>query len=89
MKIYRTLDTLTVRPLAVFGDICSALGYLPTSIVISKGLEKDGTLPFDSGGMMDYWWGKDGRGRVAVKNFRTYPDAPMAKAQKVLRFEHP
>jgi len=69
--------------LKTLGEVCSAFGELPTSVVISTGLKKNGTTPFASGGLMDVWSGIHNGEHVVVKVFRAYPDKTMGEVEKV------
>jgi len=82
-QLYPTLNVQNALFLNVLGEVCSAFGELPTSTVISAGLEKNGDTPVTSGGLMDVWLGVHDGERVVIKVFRVYPDKSMKEVEKV------
>ena len=71
------------------GDLCSVTERLPTSAVLSSGLEKCGDTAVASGGLTDIWQGKYDGAEVAVRAFRIHPaqdlkDAKQVRLQSVL-----
>ena len=86
-QLYPTLNVQDAVFLNAFGEVCSASGKLPTSVVISTGLEKNGTAPIASGGLMDVWLGEHNGEPVIIKVFRVYPGKAMSDVEEV-RIEH-
>ena len=80
MKTHSLQDKFAIDKL---GSVCSIIEQLPTSIMLSSGLEKLGTRPFGSGGLMtDTWQGKYNDAAVAIIAFRGY-DGLQDDAKKV------
>ena len=65
------------------GNLCSAIQRLPTSAVLSTGLEKRGNIAVASGGFTDIWRGDLGDLRVGIKAFRIYPAQNLKEAKEV------
>lgn len=65
------------------GNMCSAIQRLPTSALLSTGLEKRGNIAVASGGFTDVWRGDLGELRVAIKVFRIYPAQNLRDAKEV------
>ena len=65
------------------GDVCSAIQRLPTSAVLSTGLQKRDKIAVASGGFTDIWRGDLGDIRVAIKAFRIYPAQNLKEAKEV------
>ena len=65
------------------GNLCSAIRQLPTSAVLSTGLEKRGNIAVASGGFTDIWRGNLGDLRVAIKAFQIYPAQNLKEAKEV------
>ena len=65
------------------GNVCSGIQRLPTSAVLSTGLEKRGNIAVASGGFTDIWRGDLGDLRVAIKAFRIYPAQNLKEAKEV------
>ena len=63
--------------------MCSATVRLPTSAVLSAGLEKRGNIAVASGGLTDIWRGQYNSAQVAVKAFRIYPAQNLKEAKEV------
>lgn len=82
-QLYPTLNVQNALFLNALGEVCSASGVLPTSVVISTGLEKIGTAPLASGGLMDVWSGVHDGEKVVIKVFRVYPGKAMNEVEKV------
>jgi len=81
-QLYPTLSAEDARTLNVLGELCSVLDRLPTSAVISAGLERHGATSIGSGGVMNVWLGVHDGERVVIKEFRAYPES-MAEVKKV------
>jgi hypothetical protein len=81
--VYPALDPANVEFLTTLGDICRIINRPPPSALISAGLEKHNASAVSSGVLMDVWSGEHNGKRVAIKIFRTYPDASVRKAKKV------
>lgn len=72
-KAYPTVDPQIAKFVTTLGNVCSETERLPTSVILSEGLEKRGSGPVASGGLTDIWLG-DFRGtQVAIKAFRINP----------------
>ena len=56
--------------LVQFGKLCSIVGQLPASAILSKELTKDGDVAVAPGGLMDTWRGDCQGVKVAIKAFR-------------------
>jgi len=69
--------------LKALGEVCGTFDQLPTSAVISAGLEKHGATPITTGGLADIWPGVHNSKRVVIKEFRVYPEKSMSEAKKV------
>ena len=63
--------------------MCSVTQQLPTSAVLSEGLEKRGSIALASGGLADVWRGESGGRQVAMKSFRIYPTQNLKEAKEV------
>ena len=63
--------------------MCSVTEQLPTSAVLSAGLEKRGNIAVASGGLTDVWRGEYGGTQVAIKAFRIYPAQNLKEAKEV------
>jgi hypothetical protein len=81
---------------ACLGELCSAIGWLPTSVVVSEGLEICAEAPFGSGGFAEIWRGRlkeaegDSNGRlVAIKAFRIYPTEGLKEIKEVSKWRLP
>ena len=77
------MDPQNVKHVAALGNVCSAIQRLPTSAVLSTGLEKRGNIAVASGGFTDIWRGDLGELRVAIKAFRIYPAQNLKEAKEV------
>lgn len=69
--------------MTALGNVCSATERLPTSAVLSAGLEKRGNIAVASGGLTDVWRGQYNGTQVAVKAFRIYPAQNLKEAKEV------
>jgi hypothetical protein len=56
---------------------------LPTSAVLSAGLEKRGNVAVASGGLTDVWRGEYRNQQVAIKAFRIYPAQNLKETKEV------
>jgi len=65
------------------GDVCSATERLPTSAVLTAGLEKRGTIAVASGGFTDIWQGYYNEAQVAIKDLRIYPAQNLKETKEV------
>ncbi|KAF9789416.1 kinase-like domain-containing protein [Thelephora terrestris] len=83
-QAFRPLDLNNLKYVDALGNVCSAIQRLPTSAVLSKGLEKRGNIAVASGGFTDIWRGDLGGDRVAIKAFRIYPAQNLKEAKDVL-----
>lgn len=83
-QIYATLDPQNMKEIAALGSVCSAIQKLPTSVVLSTGLEKLGEIAVASGGFTDIWQGSFEGVRVAIKAFRIYPVQNLKEAKEIL-----
>ena len=61
----------------------SAIVRLPSSVVLSVGLEKRGSIAVASGGQADIWRGAYGGKQAAIKAFRFHPAQDLQKAKEV------
>jgi len=82
-KAYPTIHSPDVKPVITLGDLCSATERLPTSALLSTGLEKRGNIAVASGGFTDVWRGEYYATQVAIKAFRIYPAQDLKEAKKV------
>ena len=83
IKAYPTIDSQDTKAVTALGDVCSAIGQLPTSAVISAGLEKHSKIITASGGLADTWRGEYDATQVAIKAFRIYPAQNLKEAKGV------
>ena len=65
------------------GNVCSAIERLPTSAILSAGLEKHGNVAVASGGFTDIWRGEYDATQVAIKAFRLHPTQNLKEAKEV------
>ena len=63
--------------------MCSAIERLPTSAVLSDGLNKQGDIAVASGGSTDIWRGDHRGAQVAIKAFRIHPAQKLKEAKQV------
>ena len=63
--------------------MCSAIKRLPTSAVLSDGLNKQGDIAVASGGSTDIWRGDHHGEQVAIKAFRIHPAQKLREAKEV------
>ena len=82
-KAYPNIDSRNVQFIIALGNMCSATTRLPTSAVLSAGLERRGNIPEDSGGTTDIWRGEYGGTQVAIKAFRIHPSQRRKEAKEV------
>ena len=82
-QAYPTLDSQNAKFIIALGEVCSATDRLPTSVLLSTGLEKRGTIPVASGGFADIWRGEYYARQVAIKAFRIYPAQNLKQAKEV------
>ena len=66
--------------------MCSAIERLPTSAVLSDGLNKQGDIAVASGGSTDIWQGDHHGAQVVIKAFRVH-HAPKLKEAKQVRIQ--
>lgn len=69
--------------LTALGNLCSAAAQLPTSDVISTGLEKCEDIAVQSGGFADTWRGDLRGDRVCIKTLRIYPSQNLQRLKNV------
>ena len=69
--------------LLALGSICSATSQLPSTTILSSGVERCGEIAIASGGFTDTWRGLYQTKTVALKAFRTYPSQDLKEAKKV------
>lgn len=82
-KAYLTFDSQSAKSIIALGNVCSTTGRLPTSAVLSTGLEKHDNTPAASGKLADIWRGELCTTQVAIKAFRIYPAQNLEEAKKV------
>ena len=82
-KAYPTVDSRNARFAIALGNACSATERLPTSAMLSTGLEKRGYIAVASGGFTDIWRGEYYAAQVAIKAFRIYPTQNLKEAKEV------
>ena len=82
-KAYPTVDPRNARLVMALGDVCGATERLPTSAMLSAGLEKCGNIAVASGGFTDIWRGEYYTAPVAIKAFRIYPAQNLKEAKEV------
>ena len=82
-KAYPTVDSRNARFVKALGDLCGAAERLPTSAMLSAGLEKRGNIAVASGGFTDIWRGEYYAAPVAIKAFRIYPAQNLKEAKEV------
>ena len=63
--------------------MCSAIERLPTSAVLSDGLNRQGDIAVASGGSTDIWRGDHCGEQVAIKTFRIHPAQKLREAKEV------
>ena len=71
--------------MTTLGNVCSTTGQLPTSAVLSAGLEKRGNIAVASrlGGLNDVWRGDWGGKQVAIRVLRICPGQDLKEAKAV------
>ena len=72
-----------MKRVTALGNVYSAIQRLPTSAVLSTGLEKRGNIAVASGEFTDTWRGDLGGLQVAIKAFRIYPAQNLKEAKEV------
>ena len=77
------MDSQNIKHVVALGNVCSVIQHLPTSAVLSTGLEKRGNIAMASGGLTDVWRGDLGELQVAIKAFRIYPAQNLREAKEV------
>jgi len=82
-KAYPTIHSSDAKSVIALGEICSATERLPTSALLSTGLEKRGNIAVASGGFTDIWRGEYYAMQVAIKAFRIYPAQNLKEAKEV------
>ena len=82
-KAYPTVDSHNAKFVTALGNVCGATDRLPTSAVLTAGLEKRGTIAVASGGFTDIWRGDLHGAPVAIKAFRIYPAQNLKDAKEV------
>ena len=82
-KAYPTINLQNAKFVISLGNVCSATARLPTSAVLSAGLEKRGAIAVASGGLTDVWRGEYNGEQVAIKAFRIYPAQNLKEAKEV------
>jgi hypothetical protein len=82
-------DRLRRKCLLALRKICGRCGELPSSHVITEGLERKGDCAIASGGFSDVWEGIYGVKRVAIKAFRIYYTDDLVRVKKVRRCTFP
>jgi hypothetical protein len=82
-KAFTTIEFYNAKHITALGNVCSAIGRLPTSSVISDGLEERGSIAVASGGFTDIWRGCLGGAPVAIKAFRIYPPQSLKELKEV------
>ncbi|KAF9647761.1 kinase-like protein [Thelephora ganbajun] len=83
-QAYSTLGSQNARSVTALGNLCSAIGQLPTSAVLSTGPEERGNIAVASGGLTDIWRGDLGGAPVAIKAFRIYPAQNLKEVKEIL-----
>ena len=82
-KAYTTIGSPDAKFIIALGGVCSATERLPTSALLSAGLEKRGNIAVASGGFTDVWRGEYYAMPVAIKAFRIYPAQNLKEAKEV------
>ncbi|KAF9647758.1 kinase-like protein [Thelephora ganbajun] len=83
-QTYSTVNLQNTRFIAALGNLCSAIERLPTSAVLSTGLEKRSNIAVASGGFTDIWQGDTRDRSVAIRALRMYPASNLKEAKKIL-----
>ena len=65
------------------GNVCSSIEQLPTSAIITTGLQKRGNVAMASGGIGDIWRGEYHEKQVTIKAFRIHPAGDLKEAKEV------
>ena len=82
-KAYPTIHSPDAKYVTALGEVCSATELLPTSALLSTGLEKRGNIAVASGGFTDIWRGEYYSMQAAIKAFRIYPAQNLKEAKEV------
>jgi len=82
-KAYPTVDSQSAKFVTILGSVCSIIGLLPASSILSPTLEIRGNVVVASGGFTDIWRGEYHGAQVAIKAFRIYPAQGLEEAKKV------
>ena len=72
-----------MKSVTALGNVCSAIERLPTSAVLSDGLNRQGDIAVASGGSTDIWQGDHRGEQVAIKAFRIHPAQKLREAKEV------
>jgi hypothetical protein len=78
-KVYPTVGPQNVKFISALGNVCSITVQLPTSVVLSEGLEEHGNVTVASGGLADMWRGTYRGREVVIKVFRVYKQSERVK----------
>jgi len=70
-KALPVVDADNAGSVASLGNICSASGCLPSSALLSAGLEKRGSTPAISTGLIEIWRGEHGHRPVSIEVFHS------------------
>jgi len=82
-KAYPTIHSPDAKYITALGEVCGTTERLPTSALLSTGLEKRGNIAVASGGFTDIWRGEYYSMQVAIKAFRIYPAQNFKEAKEV------
>ena len=82
-KAYSILDSQNAKYITALGNVCGAIQQLPTSAVLSAGLEKCAIIALKPAGLMDIWYGYPGGFPVAIKAHRIYRASNLEEAKEV------
>ena len=77
------MDTQNAKFIIALWEVCSATERLPTSVLLSAGLEKRANIAVASGGVTDIWRGEYYTMQTAIKAFRIYPAQSLKQAKEV------
>ena len=78
-KVYPTVDSQNAKIVVALGNVCSAAGQLPTSTLLSTGLDKWDDTPVMSGGFSEVLRGFHHDREVIIKSYRMYQHLERAK----------
>ena len=82
-EAYPTVDSRNAKFASASGSVCSVIERLPTSALLSAGLEKRGNLAEDSRGDTDIWRGEHGGVHVVIKALCIHLARDSGEAKKV------